>query len=86
MEQTEASPQSLFNTAATRPPAAVQAAAKAKPKRGEVSEMRKLTSQLDAEVKKSESSRVKIAKLQKGIEQSNSKIKAITAQISRQVS
>ena len=56
-----------------------------KPKR-EVSEMRKLTTQLDAEVKKSESSRVKIAKLQKGIEEINGKIKAITELLAKQVS
>lgn len=51
-----------------------------------VSAMRKLTSELDTEVKKVETQKLRLAKLEKTISDSNSKIKTLTAQLSKHFS
>ena len=51
-----------------------------------VSAMRKLTSELDTEVKKVEANKIRLAKIEKTIADSNSKIKALTAQLSKHFS
>jgi len=62
-----------------------QQAAATKPKaKKEVSGMRKLTSELDAQVRKVEINKLKMAKLQKTVDESNAKIKALTLQLSKQ--
>ena len=64
-----------------------QAAAPVKPKaRKEVSAMRKLTSELDAEVGKVEANRLKLAKLEKTVAAGNERIKALTAQLAKHFS
>lgn len=61
-----------------------QAATLAKPKaRKEVSGMRKLTSELDTEVKKVEANKIKLAKVEKTIAAGNERIKALTVQLSK---
>lgn len=61
-----------------------QAAKPAKTK--SVSAMRKLTSELDAEVRKVETNKLRLTKLEKTIADGNSKIKALTAQLSKHFS
>lgn len=61
-----------------------QAANQAKTKT--VSAMRKLTSELDTEVKKLETQKLRLAKLEKSISDGNAKIKALTAQLSKHFS
>lgn len=64
-----------------------QAATTDKPKaRKEVSGMRKLTSELDTEVRKVETNKAKLAKLEKTIAVGNERIKALTAQLSKHFS
>lgn len=64
-----------------------QTAATVKPKvKKEVSGMRKLTSELDSQVRKVEINKLKMAKLEKAIADGNSKIKALTLQLSKQFS
>jgi hypothetical protein len=64
-----------------------QTAAPVKPKaRKEVSGMRKLTSELDTEVRKVETNKVKLAKLEKTIAVGNDRIKSLTAQLSKHFS
>lgn len=58
---------------------------KPKPKK-EVSGMRKLTSELDTEVRKVETNKAKLAKLEKTIAVGNDRIKALTAQLSKHFS
>jgi hypothetical protein len=58
-----------------------------KPKaRKEVSGMRKLTSELDTEVKKVEANKARLAKLEKTIAVGNDRIKVLTAQLSKHFS
>ena len=54
--------------------------------RKEVSGMRKLTSELDAEARKVESSKIKVAKLEKTIAAGNERIRALTSQLSKHFS
>ena len=55
-----------------------------KPKaRKEVSGMRKITSELDTEVRKVETNKLKLAKLEKTIAAGNDRIKALTSQLSK---
>lgn len=61
------------------------AVARPKPKK-EISGMRKLTSELDTEVRKVEISKIKLAKLEKTIAASNEKIKALTSQLAKHFS
>lgn len=64
-----------------------QAEAAEKPAKAKsVSAMRKLTSELDKEVRKVESNKVRLAKLEKTISDGNTKIKALTAQLSKHFS
>ena len=64
-----------------------QAATPAKPKsRKEVSGMRKITSELDTEVRKVETNKLRLAKLEKTIAVGNDRIKALTAQLSKHFS
>jgi len=49
----------------------------------EVSGMRKLTSELDTQVRKVETNKLKLVKLEKTIAEGNSKIKALTLQLSK---
>lgn len=51
-----------------------------------VSAMRKLTSELDIEVRKLETNKIRLSKIEKTIADSNSKIKALTAQLSKHFS
>lgn len=48
-----------------------------------VSAMRKITSELDTEVRKVETNKLRLAKLEKTIADGNSKIKALTSQLSK---
>lgn len=48
-----------------------------------VSAMRKLTSELDTEVRKVETNKSRLAKLEKTIADGNAKIKALSTQISK---
>ena len=48
--------------------------------------MRKLTSELDAEVKKMEITKLKMAKYEKAIQVGNDRIKALTSQLSKHFS
>ena len=61
-----------------------QAAKPAKTK--SVSAMRKLTSELDTEVRKVETNKARMARLEKTIAEVNAKIKALTAQLSKHFS
>ena len=54
--------------------------------RKEISGMRKLTSELDTEVKKVEANKSRLAKLEKTIAVGNDRIKALTAQLSKHFS
>lgn len=54
--------------------------------RKEVSGMRKLTSELDTEVRKVEANKLKLAKLEKTIAAGNERIKALTSQLSKHFS
>lgn len=64
-----------------------QAATSAKPKaRKEISGMRKITSELDTEVRKVETNKLKLAKLEKTIAAGNERIKTLTAQLSKHFS
>ena len=64
-----------------------QAVTPAKPKaRKEVSGMRKITSELDTEVRKVETNKLKLAKLEKTIAAGNERIKTLTAQLSKHFS
>ena len=51
-----------------------------------VSAMRKLTSELDTEVRKVETNKARLAKLEKTITVGNDRIKALTAQLSKHFS
>lgn len=51
-----------------------------------VSAMRKLTSELDMEVRKVETNKLRLAKIEKTIADSNAKIKALTSQLSKHFS
>ena len=51
-----------------------------------VSAMRKLTSELDTEVRKVETNKIRLARLEKTIAEGNSKIKALTSQLSKHFS
>lgn len=51
-----------------------------------VSAMRKLTSELDMEVRKVETNKLRLVKLEKTISEGNSKIKALTSQLSKHFS
>ena len=51
-----------------------------------VSAMRKLTSELDTEVRKVETNKARLARLEKTIAEGNAKIKALTAQLSKHFS
>lgn len=51
-----------------------------------VSAMRKLTSELDAQVRKVETNKLRMAKLEKTIAEGNAKIKALTLQLSKHFS
>ena len=48
-----------------------------------VSAMRKLTSELDTEVRKVETNKSRLAKLEKTISSGNDRIKALTAQLAK---
>lgn len=64
-----------------------QTATPAKPKaRKEVSGMRKITSELDAEVRKVELNKIKIAKLEKTISTGNDRIKSLMSQLNKNFS
>jgi hypothetical protein len=64
-----------------------QAEKAAKPaKTKSVSAMRKLTSELDMEVRKVETNKLRLAKLEKTIADGNTKIKALTGQLSKHFS
>jgi septal ring factor EnvC (AmiA/AmiB activator) len=66
-----------------------QATTPEKPKakaRKEVSGMRKLTSELDAEARKVESSKLKLAKLEKTIAAGNDRIRTLTTQLAKHFS
>ena len=54
--------------------------------RKEISGMRKLTSELDTEVRKVEANKTKLTKLEKTIAVGNDRIKALTAQLSKHFS
>lgn len=51
-----------------------------------VSAMRKLTSELDTQVRKVETNKLRMAKLEKTIAEGNAKIKALTLQLSKHFS
>lgn len=51
-----------------------------------VSAMRKLTSELDTEVRKVETNKTRLTKLEKTIADGNAKIKALTAQLAKHFS
>lgn len=51
-----------------------------------VSAMRKLTSELDAEVRKVETNKSRLAKLEKTIQAGNDRIKALTSQLAKNFS
>ena len=51
--------------------------------RKEISGMRKITSELDAEVRKFEVNKLKLSKLEKTIATGNERIKQLTAQLSK---
>lgn len=51
-----------------------------------VSAMRKLTSELDTEVRKVETNKLRMAKIEKTISDGNAKIKALTLQLSKHFS
>jgi len=57
-------------------------AAKPKPRK-EISAMRKITSELDSEVRKVEINKKKVAKFEKEIQAGNERIKALTAQLNK---
>lgn len=62
-------------------------ATSAKPKaKREISSMRKLTSELDTELRKVEANKIKLAKLEKTISAGNDRIKAITSQLAKNFS
>lgn len=64
-----------------------QTATPAKPKvRKEVSGMRKITSELDAEVRKVEVNKIKLTKLEKTIATGNDRIKTLAAQLTKNFS
>ena len=64
-----------------------QAPTPAKPKaRKEVSGMRKITSELDAEVRKVEVNKIKLTKLEKTIATGNDRIKTLAAQLTKNFS
>lgn len=52
----------------------------------EVSGMRKLTSELDSQVRKIEINKLKMAKLEKAMTDGNAKIKSLTLQLSKHFS
>ena len=52
----------------------------------EISAMRKITSELDSEVRKVEINKLKVAKLEKTIQSGNDRIKALTAQLNKNFS
>jgi signal transduction histidine kinase len=55
-----------------------------KPKaKKEISAMRKITSELDSEVRKVEIKKLKMAKIEKEIQSGNDRIKALTAQLNK---
>jgi predicted nucleic acid-binding Zn-ribbon protein len=62
-----------------------QAAAKPKARK-EVSGMRKLTSELDTEVRKVETNKARLHKLEKTIAAGNDRIKALTTQLAKHFS
>ena len=51
-----------------------------------VSAMRKLTSELDTEVRKVETNKARLARLEKTIAEGNAEIRALTAQLSKHFS
>jgi signal transduction histidine kinase len=58
-----------------------------KPKaKKEISAMRKITSELDSEVRKVEINKLKVAKFEKAIQSGNDRIKALTAQLNKNFS
>jgi rRNA processing protein Krr1/Pno1 len=61
-----------------------KAAAPVKPKaKKEISAMRKITFELDSEVRKVEINKQKLAKFEKAIQSGNERIKALTAQLNK---
>ena len=64
-----------------------QAAKPAKPRaRKEISSMRKLTSEIDAEMRKVEANKLKLEKLQKTIATGNERIKMLASQLAKNFS